>query len=197
VNAGVTGYTSHQVRRLVPRVVEAAPFDVALVSVGWNDGTLRPVDDREYERRLDAIGAVEGLADHVYVYRALKDLYVRSLVRDAQEQRKATPRVPLAVYRENLVAIVAACRARNARPVFLGLPHRRLPGDPPVDTAYPGALEAVARELDVPLLDPGDLGARATADNGASFIDSLHLSPAGHERMSEAIVRQLRALGLV
>ena len=81
--------------------------------------------------------------------------------------------------------------------MFLGLPHRRLPGDPSVDAAYQSALEAVARELDVPVLDPGDLGVRAAAENGAFFIDSLHLSPAGHERMSEAIVRQLRALGLV
>ena len=197
LNAGVTGYTSHQVRRLVTRVAAAAPFDVALFCIGWNDGTWRPVDDREYERRLASVNAVEGVADRFYVYRAVKGLYLRSLVRGVQEQRKTTPRVPLPQYRENLAAIVAACRGRHIRPVFVGLPHRRLAGDPPVDRLYPGAFETAARELDVPLLDPGDLGTSSDAENGASFIDSLHLSPAGHERMAEAILRQLRALGIV
>ncbi|HET9317798.1 MAG TPA: GDSL-type esterase/lipase family protein, partial [Vicinamibacteria bacterium] len=197
VNAGVTGYTSHQVRRLVTRVADMAPFDIALVCIGWNDGTWRPVDDREYERRLRSVNSVEGVADRFYIYRALKGLYVRSLVRGVQEQRRTTPRVPVPQYRENLGAIVEACRSRRVRPVFVGLPHRRLAGDPPVDRLYPGAFESAARELDVPLLDPGELGTTSSATNGASFIDSLHLSPAGHERMAEAILRQLRALGIV
>ena len=197
VNAGVTGYTSHQVRRLVTRVADAAPFDIALLCIGWNDGTWRPVDDREYERRLASVNAVEGVADRFYIYRALKGLYVRSLVRGVQEQRRTTPRVPVAQYRENLAAIVDACRARRIRPVFVGLPHRRLAGDPPVDRLYPGAFEGAARELDVPLIDPGELGTSSSAENGASFIDSLHLSPSGHQRMGEAILRQLRALGIV
>jgi lysophospholipase L1-like esterase len=197
VNAGVTGYTSHQVRGLVPRVAGAAPFDVALVCIGWNDGTWRPVDDREYERRLVSVNAVEGVADHSYVYRFIKGLYLRALVRGVQEQRKTTPRVPPALYRENLAAIVGACRARSIRPVFVGLPHRRVAGDPPVDRLYPDALEAAARALLVPLVDPGELGAAGASPNGESFIDSLHLSPAGHQRMSETILRQLRALGIV
>lgn len=196
VNAGVTGYTSHQVRGLVGRLADAAPFDIALVCIGWNDGTWRPVDDREYGRRLASVNAVEGVADRFYVYRALKGVYLRSLVRDVQQQRRTTPRVPVPQYRENLAAIAGACRARGIRPVFVGLPHRRLAGDPPVDRLYPGALEAAARELDVPLIDPGELGTGGAAANGASFIDSLHLSPAGHERMSEAVLRQLRALGI-
>ena len=197
VNAGVTGYTSHQVRGLVPRVADEAPFDVALVCIGWNDGTWRPVDDREYERRLASVNAVEGMADHSYLYRAIKGLYVRALVRGVQEQKRTTPRVPVALYRENLAAIVGACRARSIRPVLVGLPHRRLAGDPPVDRLYPDALEEAARALQVPLLDPGELGTAGTAPNGESFIDSLHLSPAGHQRMSETILRQLRALGIV
>jgi lysophospholipase L1-like esterase len=196
VNAAVTGYTSHQVRRLVTRVADAAPFDVALVCIGWNDGTWRPVDDREYERRLASVNAVEGVADRFYIYRALKGLYLRSLVRGVQEQRKTTPRVPVPQYRENLAAIVAACRARNIRPVFVGLPHRRLAGDPPVDRLYPDAFETAARELEVPVIDPGELGTSSSAENGASFIDALHLSAAGHEKMADTILRQLRALGL-
>ena len=114
------------------RLADQAPFDVATVCIGWNDGTWRPVDDREYGRRLAAVGAVEGLADRLYLYRALKGVYVRALVRDVQEQRRTTRRVPLPQYHENLAAIVSACRSRQAPSRFVGLPHRHRAGDAPL-----------------------------------------------------------------
>src|SRR5204862_427835 len=61
INAGVTGYTSHQVLALLRRVSPVLDLDVATFCVGWNDGNHRPLDDRQFERRLHASMAVERL----------------------------------------------------------------------------------------------------------------------------------------
>jgi lysophospholipase L1-like esterase len=197
VNAGVTGYTSHQVRGLLRRLAPVVQADVATVCIGWNDQNRRPVTDRVYERRLHAAMAVEGRLDHVYLYRALKALYLRAPLAGRTRAAEAQ-RVPLGDYRENLGAFVRECRTHGIQPVFLALPHRRRKGEALVDGRYNEAMAELGRSLGVAVVDVGDLGLATTMEtNEAYFIDPLHLSPSGSESMARMIARQLLALGIV
>ncbi|HWX25715.1 MAG TPA: GDSL-type esterase/lipase family protein [Vicinamibacteria bacterium] len=200
VNAGVTGYTSHQVRGWLRRLAPLLQADAATFLIGWNDGNRRAVDDREYERRIHAITALEGSLDHLYLYRALKGAYLRATVlKGIQWTRNAKGhRASLDQYRENLEAIVAECRRSGIRPVFVALPHRLKAGEPPFGSEYGEMLVATARAQGVPLLDCGPLGLQsASPSNAEYFLDSLHLTPRGNALMAHEIARQLRDLGIV
>jgi lysophospholipase L1-like esterase len=196
VNAGVTGYTSSQVLRLLKRLSPGLGADVATFCIGWNDGTRRHAEDRDVERRLRVSMAVDSALDRLYLFRAMKSLYLGS-VRSGPAGPPTHLRVPLDQYRSNLAGMVEECRSRGIRPVFVALPHRRKAGEPVADSPYPKALAQTARELDVPLLGASPLlGEASPAGNEAYFIDSLHFSPAGHERMASELARQLAGLGV-
>jgi lysophospholipase L1-like esterase len=211
VNAGTTGYTSHQVLGLLRRLAPQLQADLATFCVGWNDGNQRAANDRGHGRRLAASMALEGTLRHVYLYRAIKSLYFRMEARQVRRGGQAATdvtrggdpsgrgaRVPLVEYRENLASIVAVCRAHGIRPLFVELPLRKRPGDPPADSPYPAALREAARQLGVPLLELPELGSGATvADNQADFIDPLHFSPSGSEKAARELARQLAGLGVI
>lgn len=189
VNAGVTGYTSHQVLVRLAEVAEAAELDIALFLVGWNDQTLRPVDDRTYARRIRAARTLEGLATHLQLYRLMRNVYVRAV---SQPPRQGSvERVPIPHFRENLRRLASECRARHIVPAFIAFPRRRLPGEAPVTSPHEDALREVARDENVAVLAVGALDARAEEPNGDFFIDALHLSAAGHEYLAQQIAEQL------
>jgi lysophospholipase L1-like esterase len=135
---------------------------------------------------------VEGLLDRLAVVRAARALYYRTPLREAEG---LVPRVSPQEYRENLEAIVSYCRRRGIRPVFLALPRRHRPGAPPKpDTPYPDLLRASAAELGVRLLVVPPLTAgTAEASNEEYFVDTLHLSEAGHRHLADAIAEALAA----
>lgn len=173
VNCGVTGYTSHQVLRLLRRVGPVLTPDVATFCIGWNDASRRPVDDRTYAASLRLAFDVEGFFDHLYLYRGIKNLYVRSQTREWSAPPRG-PRVPLAQYRENLEAIVKECRARGIQAVFVDLPRRRKAGEAPFESGYSTELREVANALSVPVFDPGDLGLKTSLPtNEEHFIDTF------------------------
>jgi lysophospholipase L1-like esterase len=199
LNAGVTGFTSHQVLGHVRRLLPMLRPDVVTVCIGWNDGNVRTADDREYARRLALARDVDGALDQSYLYRALKATYLRSQVRAGTSATRDVARVSLEQYKENLAAIVAECRKAGARPVFISLPQRK---DPSArrsrGTPYAVALIETARSLNVPVLDVGELGIDTTRSSTMEyFIDSLHFSPAGSERMAQILAPQLAAAGVL
>ena len=196
VNAGVTGYTTHQVVGLLARLAPVIQADVATFCIGWNDGTRRPLDDRDYGRRLAAASSTDGALDKLYLYRAMKSLYVRAAAGRPDAAR--TERVPPDQYRQNLASLVRECRKREIRPVFVALPHRKRASDLPPGSPYPDLLRSIAAELRVPLIEARDLTLDSPLpDNERFFIDSLHLSPEGHERMAVELAEKLEALGLI
>jgi lysophospholipase L1-like esterase len=199
VNAGVTGFTSHQVLGYVRRFVPLLQPDVVSVCIGWNDGNQRTADDREYARRLALARNVEGTLERLYLYRALKNAYLRAGIRASARAPRSVPRVSTAQYRENLEAIVAEVRRAGARPVFMALPRRKTPGEPGSrDTPYAAVLARTARELDVPLFGVADLGIETTRqDTTEYFIDSLHLSPEGASLMAGILAPQFLASGVL
>jgi lysophospholipase L1-like esterase len=204
VNAGVTGYTSHQVLGLLRRITPIVDPDIATVLIGWNDGNIRAVDDQEYERRIRRITALEGgILGHIYTYRVMKGLYLRAAVLGGLQRKKGDPRfvnhrASPEEYRHNLERIVEECRARRVRPVFIAFPHRKKKGEAPPKFDYSPILSEAAREQGVPLLDVGDLGLAAPLEsNEGYFLDSLHLTPEGNNLMGRLLERQLEALGLI
>lgn len=198
VNAGVTGYTSHQVLGYVRRYLPLLRPDAISVCIGWNDGNKRTADDREYARRLALARDVEGVLDQIYIYRALKNAYLRAGLRTPRQERPVA-RVSLAQYRENLTAIVAEARRAGVRTVFIELPRRQGPDEKRSrDTPYAGALAETARALDVPLLSVGDLGIDTKrASTVEYFIDSLHFTPAGAALMADTLAPQFLAPGVL
>jgi lysophospholipase L1-like esterase len=196
LNAGVTGFTSHQVLGWLRRLAPAIRVDMVTVLVGWNDQNRRPLTDREYEDRLRATRALEGTLDHLRLYTAMQGLYRR--MRGAGRGGPVVERVPPDQYRENLLGMVALCRSRGITPAFVALPHRRQAGDALVRTPYASLLADVARETGSPLLDVGDLGLDTPlSDNAADFIDPLHLSPEGNALLARRLAEQLEALGML
>jgi len=200
LNAGVTGFTSHQVRALAARILPELRPDVVTLAIGWNDSSRRPVDDRQYAQRMRMSMPLDSALDHLAIYSFLKARYVRWWFKQLPS-RNDVRRVPLDHYAENLAAIVATCREVGARPVFIELPRRRRakPGaQRPPDWTYPDAFEAAAKRLGVPLLPAGPLGRRAgDAPTEALFIDSLHLSVDGNRLLGETLAREMVAGGIL
>jgi lysophospholipase L1-like esterase len=197
VNAGVTGYTSHQVLVLLRRIAPVIQADVATFCIGWNDGNRRPLDDREYGRRLAVATRTDGILDDVFIYQLLKSLYVRAATAPSTESGRVE-RVSPDQYVENLKALVAVCQAQGIRPVFVALPHRKLAGEALVTYAYTGLLRGTAQSLGVPLVEARELTPESTSpDTSALFIDSLHFSVAGNTLMAEEMARQLLAAGVL
>jgi lysophospholipase L1-like esterase len=197
LNAGVTGFTSHQVLGWMRRLLPEIEADVVTVLVGWNDQNRRPQSDREFEVRLRNARAVEGPLERLRLYSALKALYAR-LGGGSREGPARIERVPPGHFKENLLAIAALCRSRGARPLFVALPHRKAAGEPRTRTPYESLLADVAREAGVPLLDVGELGlVTPLEDNTSDFIDALHFSAAGNAVMAQRLDEQLTSLGIL
>jgi lysophospholipase L1-like esterase len=197
LNAGVTGFTSHQVLGWLRRIAPETGLDVVTVLVGWNDQNRRPLTDRDYERRLRAARAVEGPLDRLRLYAAMRALYAR-LGSGRETRAGSVERVPPDHYRENLRAIVSLCRERGITPVFVALPHRKRAGELVARAPYESILGEVARESGVPLLDVGELGlATRLDDNSEDFVDALHLSAAGNALMARRLADQLVGLGIL
>jgi len=196
LNAGVTGFTSHQLLAHLRRVAPRVQADYVTICIGWNDMTRRAATDRTYAAQLARSMAVEGLFERIHLYRALRNLYARAAYRRLAAAPWTIARVPPAEYRENLGALVRLCRENGIRPSFLALPHRKRPGDAPPDPTYSDLLRAIAAELQVPVLQIGDLAySTPLATNESLFIDALHFSAAGHSQLAGTLVPQLEALG--
>ena len=196
-NGGVTGFTSHQVRRRLEQLLPRLRPDGVTVCIGWNDKTLRKVDDRTYARRLAASMALQSAADRLYLFRAMKAAYLRLSLRGQDQKPRDVRRVGLVQYRENLGALAAACRAGSVKLALVALPARRVAGEFPADEGYAAAVESAARELGLPLLQAGDLGLRSQrADTSAWFLDSLHFNAEGARLFAQTLAPQLEAAGL-
>ncbi len=197
VNCGVTGFTSFQVRRLLSRVSPQLEPDVAVFCVGWNDASQRPVDDHAYARRVSVAMWMEGLSDRWYLYRLAKGVYLRSFEHEWDE-KPLGPRATPSEYRENLEAIVRACRSGGVTPVLIDLPRQKRETEKRFQSVYSDTLKEVGIALGIPVIDPGDLGlATSLSKNEHYFIDTLHFSVDGHSYLAEKLARDLEALGIL
>ena len=197
VNCGVTGYSSYQTLRFLRRLAPMLDADVSLFCVGWNDAARRPVDDLAYARRVRVAMVFDQLSTNWYLYRLVKNIYLRSFDNEWDGQ-PLQPRATQSQYRKNLESMVAVCRSHGILPVFIDLPRRKQEGEAAFQSDYSETLNAVGRALAVPVINPGDLGLDTQLSNNSHyFIDTLHFSPAGHVHMAEVIARELTGLGVI
>ena len=129
---------------------------------------------------------------------APKSFYLRSFENEWEEAQSLRPRATTSEYRKNMEAIVTACRSWGIVPVFIELPRRKQEGEAAFQFAYADILKDVAARMNVPIIDPGELGLEtALPSNDRYFIDTLHFSPEGHTYLAERLARQLAEFGVL
>jgi lysophospholipase L1-like esterase len=189
LNASVPGYTTHQgLAWLNSQLLDLEP-DLVVVYFGWNDHWR-----------------ATGLTDRQYAAsRRASRLRLLSLLR----RRPDTPplRVPLDAYRENLAAIVDACRARGARVLLIAAPHRItgeavrrleqtryiLAGEDPValHREYLGVVRGMAAPPAVSVLEAARLFPRLPLDDPLLMRDGIHLTDGAHAALARALAAMI------
>ena len=98
---------------------------------------------------------------------------------------------PVSEIRANLAAIVGKVRDAGGLPLLVGM---QLPGNygSEYTRAFSGLYESLATELDVPLVPHfmNDVGGRPDL----MLPDGIHPTPAGHEKLAEALAPRLEAV---
>ncbi len=196
VNAGVTGYSSHQGLVRLRRDATRYRPDLVLVSFGWNDvaPALGP-PDREFRTPPAAWLAVQRW---LLRYRAF--LVARRYWPRAEPPPSSGPRVPLDDYRANLAGFLATAAEHGGRAVLLTRPHL----EPPERLAarddwrrhvpaYNDAVRLLAAERGAPLVDVQ----RVFADRPGEFVDECHFTPEGHLEMARLVAAELDRQGLL
>jgi hypothetical protein len=199
---GLPGWSSHQARVLLQRLLRDFAPDVAVVHTGaWGD--LMPAF-----RVADAAFADLRRPQGLRLLRMVTQLCWRfgpSAAELGSDVAHAPfgRRVPLPEFRRNLVDIVAQLRAAGSA-VVLAIPALRPDARQLVADAerYRQAQAEVAAELRVPVVDvaaalDAEFGGNAAAlASPAVYVDGLHLGPVGHEVVARALHAAIAAMAL-
>jgi lysophospholipase L1-like esterase len=119
LNFGVDGYSSHQGRLLIDRVMDYAP-DYVTLYFGYNDHHYSNSSDREtrYSNPL-----YRRILEHSHAYRFMRRNVLRMAKREARLS-EAHRRVDLDDFEENLRDMVSRVRERGATPILITTPLR-------------------------------------------------------------------------
>lgn len=137
LNLGVTGYTSHQGRRLLERMAEDLKPDLVIFAFGPNDRLPALKSDREHEAdRTWDIGPVSLLLSRLQLYKLVKSavVYLQSRREGIDLDPKTyIPRLKRKVspveYTDNLRAVKARCDQIGADLIVLNVQYPALPPD--------------------------------------------------------------------
>lgn len=208
------GYSSFQNRMLVERHIEGVDPDLVVLCCGaWNDYVpALELSDAEYAAQRSALrtGSSIGrlIARLLESSRAPVD---RESVRKsflAGEPPKGR-RVPLAMFRENVAAMVQASRSRGSEVVVLVPPLPKTTIDKhPVALEYRRALLEVAAAMAVAVCDGGAAfdaflldcpteWAKNAEGESSLFLDWTHPSALGHRVLADGLYKHLQRRGLV
>lgn len=207
MNAGVTGYSSHQGAARVAREVPVYRPDVVLLSFGWNDAASAiGGDDAAFAtaaRLRDVSPTRVALRRALFRYDAVlvaARLMARPSAVPAAGVATAAPRVSVDDYARNLRAMARTAGEIGARVVILTRPHR----DAPAALAsmdgwrrhvpeYNARARRMAAELGVTLVD----AQRHFEGHGEAFADEAHLTRAGHDELARLVRDTLRREGVL
>ena len=191
LNQGVGGWTTFHIRRYLDDHIDALDPDILTLYVGHND-LLTPVpvplaDLYAARAASPRFRAMSERLRSVLLYQGLR--YLLTSLRPAG-RRVA---VPIDDAEQNIRAIVAAMRAREARVVLMS---EGLSPDPTPLAAYNAMLAAVAADSDgVSYVDMA--GALYAAHGARHFVDDCHLSQPGHRLVAHRLAEHLDKEGLL
>jgi len=179
VNQGVGGWTSFHVARYAEqRLAELAP-DVVTLYAGNNDSAAGyPATIAELYARWSGpgrAGPLQRLLERSAILRWLRQL------RAAPAPEGGVPAVRPDELADNLTTLLAACRAQRASLVLIAEANV---GDNPALAPYREVMTVTAAaEPDTWYLD----GNALLSGHPELFLDNVHLSEAGHQRLAEAL----------
>jgi lysophospholipase L1-like esterase len=199
LNAGVSGYSSHQGLLRFRQQVGTFRPDLVLVSFGWNDlATALGAPDNSFRPPGSFRVSIERLLLHYRFYLILK----RYLPRNSASSAEAIVghRVPIEDYLDNMEGFLEAAGEHGARVVYLTRPHRESTermkqindnwrGEVP---QYNEALVRFGRDEGALVVDVQ--GVFEERFPGA-FVDECHFTPEGHQAMAELLYARLFAAG--
>jgi len=189
INAGVWGYTSFQGRRRLEQILEFQP-DMVLVSFGGNDAHRVAVSDADYIRMRPV-----SLLLKTHMGQLAWATWDRWTVNpESLSDENLVFRVSPEEYRDNLQAMLQACRQHGIHCVLLTRPFWGLSSDATFwkthAPRYVAATLEVGRTHEVPVVD---LNA-AFKDHPEFFIDESHFTEAGHRLAARRIYEHIRPL---
>ena len=187
LNLGVPGYTAYQGRRWLERFPFEASPDVVVITFGFNDAAAwDDLSDTEHARRSTAERA--RLVSHIRLITLLRQAFPppEPAVPDAGTLR---PRLTDDEFADELRAMIAWCRARQAEPVLMVWPK----GGQLVNPAPLPKQLAVLRLAEAEHVRVVNLvtAFRARGDR-ALFADVIHASPAGCELVAATLLPVLQ-----
>ncbi|MCU0722023.1 MAG: GDSL-type esterase/lipase family protein [Planctomycetes bacterium] len=123
-----------------------------VLEFGFNDGVRAPLaDESAMARRRGPTGFLLHGLSRLRTVRLARWAGLRARSRASPPDPAAlAPRVPPEAYRANVAALVRSCREAGATPILLGMRNK-----------YPDELEALAAELNAPLVNADAIAARA------------------------------------
>ena len=193
INAGVSGYSSHQgLARFLQEVDEYQP-DLILAGFGWNDvaQAVGP-PDREFRPPPAPLVAIQRRVVRYRSYLVLT-AYMRTLFAEppADEEHLDNPRVSIPDYLANLDRFRAEAASRGIPIVFLTRPHEQPPDVLRAQSNwrrhvpdYNEALRSWTLENNLALID-----AQAWFEQQPKglFSDECHFHPPGNEKLAELV----------
>ena len=214
IRLAVSGYSSHQGRRIAERHAARLEADLALVYFGWNDH-WRAWGEPDHEKRIALPEGRLG-ATHALLLRSLRVIGFAQWLRDGlageRRERSGGVRVPPDRYRENLAAIVDVLRGAGSDVVLLTAPTSYARLGVPYYVVESGLSESaeravllhreyneivrrVAAERHVGLVDLASRAERLPDQGLREFflLDGIHFTPRGATWIAETIADHLSA----
>ncbi len=200
LNAGVTGYSSHQGLLRFRQEVGIYEPDLVLVSFGWNDvATAIGTPDKEYRPPSRAAVAFQRTLLRYRFYRVARFYLPRP---PPPERQLAGPRVARDDYLANMEGFLATAVEHGARIVFLTRPHREKSavleqiehdwlGEVP---GYNRALESFGASAGQVVIDVQGI---FEAEYPELFADGAHFTLDGHRQMAALLVDRLSTAGML
>lgn len=201
VNAGVGGYTTFQIRRLIETYMDDIHADLFVLYVGYNDTqktygryTHKQIYEIMYGNERDTgpgwIGKTQLLLGRFRTYNFLVTMFNHIKQRLQGTKLDTTVRaVPVQDMEDNLDEIFRICRQNKIRLLLLA----EAANDSDREGGYRNTHNAIRRfanENHVPFMDV-HLKLWEIPDAKKMFLDDVHLTTEGHRRVAKMIVETI------
>jgi lysophospholipase L1-like esterase len=202
INAGITGYSSHQGRIFLETEISRLQPDLVLVNCGWND--LLPakfgIPDKQQKLPPQWMLNIQDRLSETRLYQLLKSFWLAGFSRP-EEIKKGIPRVSFEDFQGNLIEIGDFCRKNDIRVVFLTNPIASLeafwgPGKISkthvINQAYNQAIKDLAESHGFKVLDIAGLffNRKDLYEDGKA--DFIHYNDQGHKLIARTIYEYLQ-----